>query len=129
MSEKAYLLGRWDLSSIELKRHAFLLTIGRAISGQPEELSKTGVCRGGRMELRQEQVVESNDFLSANSLVTTFCTYPEPTRYWRTTRPRAVRRPARGTRRRSAAGRLAGLRSGAGRRAWAMLTIDKIGYQ
>jgi hypothetical protein len=58
LSEKAYLLGRWDLSSIELKKHAFLLTIGRAISGQPEEPSKTGVCRGGRMELRQEQVVE-----------------------------------------------------------------------
>jgi hypothetical protein len=79
MSEKAYLLGRWDLSSIELKRHAFLLTIGRAIFGQPEELSKTGVCRGGYTKLWQEQVVENQRFSVREFLVTTFCTYPEPT--------------------------------------------------
>ncbi len=62
LSEKAYLSGRRISFPIQLKTHTFLATTGRTISGQPEELSKTGDCRGGRVELRQEQDVEKQCF-------------------------------------------------------------------
>ena len=42
LSEKAYLPGRRMSFAIKLKTHAFLAAIGSTISGQPEELSKTG---------------------------------------------------------------------------------------
>jgi len=53
LSEKAYLSGRWNPFPIQLNTLVFLSTIGRTISGHPDELSKTGVWPGDWTKLPQ----------------------------------------------------------------------------
>ncbi len=85
MSEKAYLYGRRISFSTQLKIHTFLAAIGRTISGQAWELSKTGDRRGGQTELRQEQVVENQCFsvyeLPCDHFLHVSRTYPEAARH------------------------------------------------
>ncbi len=94
LSENAYLSGRWKSFTIQLKKLVFLSTIGRTISGHPEELSKTGVWPGDWTKLPQEHLVENQCFSARKCPCDHFLhvsrTYPTKDRNWRLACPKGL---------------------------------------